>query len=419
MFDNKCMVVVKFFLYLASFLFLGLVNSHAATISDTGLDEAQTLIDVEIEAGRLAGGVTIIAQGGKILRTHVAGYRDIENQKPMTEDTFFRVYSMSKPITGTGLMILYQEGKFQLNDPVAKYIPEFENLKVLVNSDSKQLQFEPANHAITIHELLTHSAGFVYIPPYARGKVAELYGNADVLAVNSSLEELIEKLSKLPLAQQPGTKQAYSLSVDIQGYLIQVLSGQKLDVFLEQKIFTPLKMSNTGFSVPAAKSDMLSRRYQHKRRQVLTSAPNQRFLEKPGLLAGGNGLVSTAKDYYRFLQMHLNGGELDGVRLLSEDTINFMHNMTIPESVQERYRFYPGNELRGHFSHVVEERGNDGLPLGSYWWWGLIGTWFWIDPSNDIVFLGMVQIEDFPYTRNLVRKSRKAIYQNLEQSVSK
>jgi len=258
MVNNKHVLVARALLYVISFLFLALPSSHAATVTDRGLDEAQSLIDVEIEAGRLAGGVTIVAQGGKILRTHVAGFRDIENQKPMTEDTFFRVYSMSKPITGTALMILYQEGKFQLDDPVAKYIPEFENLKVLVNSENEQLKVEPANHAITIHELITHSAGFVYIPPYARGEAANLYGQADVLAVDSSLEELIEKLSKLPLAYQPGTKQTYSLSVDIQGYLIQVLSGQKLDVFLQQRIFAPLKMNNTGFNVPATKSDRKS-----------------------------------------------------------------------------------------------------------------------------------------------------------------
>lgn len=382
----------------------------ARELGELELNRLDQVLVTEVEAGRIPGAVSLVAQEGRILRVSASGHLDLENRVLMTGDTLFRIYSMSKPITGTALMILYEQGKFSLDDPVAKFIPAFGNLRVAqLDRRTGSYSLVPADRSMTMQELITHTAGLVYITPYSSGHVADLYARQDVLNTASSTGELIAKLSRLPLAFQPGTKQEYSLAVDVQGYLIELFSGMPLDAFLTEKIYAPLQMHDTGFHVPEEEWHRFSRRYTPSKDDVLTSNPNQRFLTKPSMLSGGNGLVSTAYDYFRFAQMHLNGGELDGVRVISQQTAELMHDMPVPGGV-ELQQFYPGSEFRGHFATVIDGSARDGLPVGSYWWWGLVGTWFWVDPKSEVVVVVMTQVDDFPYTRSLTRASRKAVY---------
>lgn len=400
---------------LISCVFLFGVFTNIATansLNSKGLQYIDEYINDEVTQKKLPGAVILAAnKKGDLLHKSVFGYRDVENKAVMTEDTLFRIYSMSKIITGVGLMTLYEAGKFELDDPVSKYIPSFKNVQVYSGRDSNgKIKTERPNHPITIHELITHSAGFVYIPPYSRGEVANLYGEADILNRFRPLNEMIEELGNIPLAFQPGTRQIYGMSVDIQGHLIELLSGKSLDVFLDDEIFSPLKMDNTGFSTPSRKKNLLSRRYNFDVDGNLVSKRNDRFLTQPALLSGGNGLVSSAKDYLQFCLMIINKGELNGTRILKPETVEFMRNMELPRGVVAEPSYFPGSEFKGYFSTVLSSGQQRDMPEGSIWWWGLTGTWFWIDDKNDFIFIGMSQIDDFRYFRSLVSQTRRLMY---------
>lgn len=348
-----------------------------------------------VDEGRLAGITTMIARRGRIVDFQTFGHRDVEAGDPMAEDAIFRIYSMSKPITGVALMMLYEEGKFRLGDPVGRYIPELADLKVAASWGPEGPVLEDADHPMTIRELMTHTAGL----PYGIGDphpAERLYAEHGVLSTRQTLADMVDKIAKLPLRQQPGTRWSYSIAVDVQGYLVEVLSGQPLDAFLQERIFDPLGMVDTGFHVPADQHHRLAQVYRYDGEGSLaapradaTAAEGARpFLDPATFFSGGGGLVSTTADYMRFCQMMLNGGELDGVRLLSPTTVDLMTRNQLPRELGE---YAPGAGFGLDFSVVLDPVASGGYSAGEYSWGGAAGTWFWIDPAEELIFVGMIQ----------------------------
>jgi CubicO group peptidase (beta-lactamase class C family) len=344
-----------------------------------------------VDEGRLAGVVTMVARHGKVIEFEAIGKRNVAADLPMEKDSIFRIYSMSKPVTGVAMMMLFEEGKWQLNDPVAKYIPEFGNLKVYATDASGNMVLKDQMHPVTMRELLSHTGGFTY-GYFSNTPVDKLQRDADVLNVNNSLDEMIKRVAKLPLNTQPGSEWHYSISTDIQGYIVQKLSGMPFEDFLERRIFKPLKMADTGFYVPAEKLKRLAEFYEYDkdgRQQVVRSAINHDFGAKPAFSSGGGGLVSTAADYMRFCQMLLNGGKLDGVRLISPRTVELMRTNVLSPSMTT---LSPGAGFGLDFAVYTDVAAAGGYyGKGTFYWGGAAGTWFWIDPSDDLIVIGMIQ----------------------------
>jgi CubicO group peptidase (beta-lactamase class C family) len=346
-----------------------------------------------VDSGRLAGVVTMVSRHGKVVEFDAAGKRDIAANAPMQKDSIFRIYSMSKPITGVAMMILFEEGKWQLSDPVAKYIPEFAKLKVYATDPNGNVVMKDQNHPVTMRELMSHSGGFTY-GFFSQTAVDKLQLEADLLNPNNTLDEFIKRVAKLPLNSQPGTEWHYSISVDIQGYIVQKLSGMPFEEFLEKRIFKPLGMSDTGFYVPKEKLNRFAEFYNYDNDGKLHAVGvreglNHDFSAKPALSSGGGGLVSTTSDYMRFCQMLLNGGQLDGVRILSPLTVELMHTNVLAPNVPI---LAPGAGFGLDFAIYTDPAAAGGYyGKGSYWWGGAAGTWFWIDPVNDLIVVGMIQ----------------------------
>jgi CubicO group peptidase (beta-lactamase class C family) len=344
-----------------------------------------------VDQGRLAGVVTMVARHGKVIEFEATGKRSIAAGLPMQKDSIFRIYSMSKPITGVAMMMLFEEGKWQLNDPVAKYVPEFADLKVYATDADSNVVLKDQVHPVTMRELMSHTGGFTY-GYFSNTPVDKLQREADVLNVNNTLEEMIKRVAKLPLNAQPGSEWHYSISVDIQGYIVQKLSGMPFEDFLEKRIFKPLNMVDTGFYVPAEKLKRLAEFYSYGKDgqlEVVRGGLNHDFSAKPALSSGGGGLVSTATDYMRFCQMLLNGGKLDGVRLLSPRSVELMRTNVLPPAMPT---LSPGAGFGLDFAvydDVVAAGGYYGK--GTFYWGGAAGTWFWIDPTDDLIVIGMIQ----------------------------
>lgn len=389
-------------------------------MSSDRLTRLDTAMQGLIDDGQLAGMTIMLARRGRVVHSARFGMRDIEAGDPMPEDAIFRIYSMTKPITGVALMMLHEEGKFRLSDPVAKYIPEFAGLKVATGvADDGTILVEDADHPMTIRELMSHTAGLTY-GLFSGSAVDSVYREVGVLDRDSTLEDMIDKLADIPLLYQPGSRWHYSVAVDVQGYLVEVLSGQPFDEFLNERIFEPLRMFDTGFYVPAEKSGRLAQVYQYDEdTRVLTAgegfgSEGNPYLEEPRFLSGGGGLVSTTSDYMRFSQMLLNGGELDGVRILSPLTINLMSRNHMPRDNPE---MAPGTGFGLDFAVVLDPVAADGMSQGEYYWGGAAGTWFWIDPVEDLAFVGMIQQfgEGRPDVRSL---SRRLVYQAIVESAA-
>ena len=265
-------------------------------------DTIKTLVDER----RLAGVTTLVARHGKVVMFDAYGYQDLDAKKPMAKDTIFRIASMTKPITGVAMMMLWEQGKWSLDDPVAKHIPEFTDLKVAGANGPV-----PQSHPMTMRELMSHTAGFDVSAPYTKLGIPD---------TSQPLQAMIDALAKLPLPVQPGTDWRYGPASNIQGYLVEKLSGQTLDEFFRTRIFEPLKMADTGFWVEASKRDRVTRIYTYGDDKKVVTAPSESDpTRKPVFLSGSGGLLSTTADYYRFAQMLLNGGELDGARILQAE----------------------------------------------------------------------------------------------------
>ncbi len=369
-----------------------------------------------VDNGQLAGVVTMTARDSKIVQFDAVGYRDIAAGDSMAKDDIFRIYSMSKPITGAAMMILYEEGKFKLSDPVEKYIPEFKDLQVAAGEDADgNIITEPPSHKMTMRELMSHSGGLTY-GLFSQSKVDDMYNDVNMLDPDSTLQDMIDKLAKIPLRQQPGSMWHYSVSVDVQGYVVEKLSGQKFSDFLEERIFEPLGMKDTDFYVPEEKADRLAQVYGYAPDGKLVAQEgfggSNNYLLDQAFESGGGGLVSTAMDYMRFAQMVANGGELDGVRILAPLTVEIMHRNQLPKSVPGIGLGARGTTFGLDFAIIEDPVEAESYSKGEFYWGGAAGTWFWIDPVEDIVFVGMIQQfggrTPVPDVRGA---SRQAVYQ--------
>ena len=367
--------------------------------SSESLQELDAAMQRIVDKKHLAGIVTLLARHGQVVHHKAYGLQDIDSQKPMQLDTIVRIYSMTKPIAGAAMMMLYEEGKWQPSDPIAKHIPEFANLKVFsgVDKDGKPTLLAPA-HAPTMGELMSHNAGFTY-GLFGNSPVDKMY-QADNPLDAPSLRAFIGKMATLPLLYQPGEKWVYSVSVDIQGYLVEKLSGKTFPDFLRDRIFSPLGMKDTGFLVPEAKLSRVATIYAwDQAKGALAAQPRDPLISKmPGLPSGGGGLYSTAADYLHFAQMMLNGGELNGKRLLKPATVAMMRTNVLNEQTLNSksgigpIHIQPGLGFGYDFAVMTDPAAlKSPIGKGSYWWFGIAGTWFWIDPANDVVFIGMIQ----------------------------
>lgn len=370
---------------------LAVAAPESVGLSSTRVERLEAGMRQFVEDGRLAGVHTLLARHGKIVSSSVAGVTSVENGTPLTEDAIYLIYSMSKPITGVAMMMLYEEGKWRLNDPVTKFIPEFENLQVYAGdgADGEPL-LEDASRPMTMRELMTHSSGLAY-GLGSRNAVDRMYRESGVLDFqNKPLQSMIDTLSETPLLYQPGERWYYSIAVDVQGYLVEKLSGQPFDEFLQERIFAPLGMVDTAFYVPLDKLDRLALIHGEGEDGGLTVQQNGDPTQPPAGPSGGGGLYSTTLDYMRFSQMVLNGGALDGVRLLAPRSVEMMRTNHLQE--QALSTMAPGSGFGLDFG-VVMDPAAAGEPYskGSFRWGGAAGTWFWIDPVEDFVFVGMIQ----------------------------
>ncbi|MGA0606994.1 serine hydrolase domain-containing protein [Phenylobacterium sp. VNQ135] len=353
--------------------------------------------------GRVPGMTTLLARHGKVVSFKTYGAKSYGGA-PMTPDTIFRIYSMTKPVTGVAMMILFEEGKWRLDDPVTRYVPEFKNLRVMkgVDGNGKPI-LEDIKRPPTMREIMSHTAGFGY-GLQDEHPVDKLYREKGVLSAPST-QAMIERTAEIPLVFQPGTDWRYSSSVDIQGYIVEKLTGMTLGQFMDQRIFKPLRMNDTAFYVPAAKAGRLAPVYYYNRdskkveeAKVLFGGEMPTYLTPPAWESGGGGLVSTTMDYARFAQMVANKGELDGVRILSPASVEMMGTNVIPKDVLVSSNGTTGsrfNEAVGFgldFMVVNDPRAAGTLEgKGSMSWGGAAGTWFWVDPTNDVIFVGMIQ----------------------------
>ena len=390
-----------------------------ADVEQARLDAVAADLKARIDEGKLSGAVVMVAQDGEVLMHEAMGYQNVEDQVPMSKDTIFRIFSMTKPVTGTALMMLWDEGKFQLDDPVEMHLPELAGMQVFVeqNEDGSWVT-EPTDHPMTVRELMSHTGGLVYTPPLSQGPVAEAYAKAGIMNLTgATLAESMPALKDIPLSYQPGSQWVYSISVDVQGYMVERLSGMRFGEFLETRIFQPLGMVDTGFSVKPENAARLSRQYAPNNDGTLRRTDNRPglanfdFLSPPKFESGGGGLTSTAADYMRFVQMHLGGGELNGVRILSEAAVAQMRANQLPEAVANIGQLYPGNVFGLDFAIVENSDSYQGASEGAHWWWGIAGSWFWIDPVENIGFIGMIQNDDILYSLQVHAAARAAIYQ--------
>ncbi|HEX4005575.1 MAG TPA: serine hydrolase domain-containing protein [Acidobacteriaceae bacterium] len=395
-------------------------SPESVGFSSERLERLHALIQGEIDQKQLAGAITILARHGKIVDYRTYGQRDLATGAAMTKDTIFRDYSMTKPVTGVAMMILYEEGKWQPQDPIAKYIPEFAHLKVFagVDAEGKMMLVDP-EHAPTMRELMSHSAGF----SYGGGKtvVDAMYQQEGVMR-SATLQEMIDKLAKIPLNYQPSKGWTYSASMDIEGYIVEKLSGQTLPDFARDHIFTPLGMKDAGFFVPAEKRGRFATNYRADAQGALTptspagEAPSD-YATQPTMPSGGGGLVSTAEDYYRFAQMMADGGALEGQRVLAPATVHLMTTNKLPENLLTGQFGIGQHVMRPGFGYgfncaVVFDPGAAGLPdgAGTFFWDGAAGTWFWVDPTNDVVFVGMIQRMGGSDNHSLLYRSHAVVY---------
>jgi CubicO group peptidase (beta-lactamase class C family) len=332
-----------------------------------------------VDRSQLAGVTTLAARKGKVFHFETRGLADVETGAPARPDTIWRIASMTKPVIGVAMMQLWEKGLWKLEDPVARHIPEFEGLKVKAADGSLVPQAAP----MTMAQLMSHTAGF---------DVSAGYAQAGLRA--GDLKEMIRRLSALPLAAQPGADWRYGPSVDIQGHVVERLSGERLDAYLARNVFAPLNMVDTGFHVPAEKAARVARIHTYREGRIVAGPPQAIQVTPPVFLSGGGGLLSTASDYFRFSQALLDGGALGGVRILRPDTVKLMRRNALAPGVKvDLYGPSQDGVGFGMDFAVIQDPAAARTPHGrdTFYWGGAFGTWFWIDPTNDIVFVGMIQ----------------------------
>lgn len=397
------------------------VKPESAGFSSERLERLHTLMQDAVDHQEVAGVVTLLARHGKVVDYRTYGKRDIASKTAMTKDTIFRDYSMTKPVTAVAMLELYEKGKWLPSDPISKYIPEFSHLKVFngVGADGKMILVDPI-HPPTMGELMTHTAGFTY-GIFGDTPVDKMYRDAHLFA-STSLHEFVTKLAEIPLLYQPGTRWVYSVSMDVQGSIVEQLSGKSLPEYMRENIYVPLGMKDAGFFVPQDKWSRFATVYWVDKGSLSATGPetvNHRDFDKePAMPSGGGGMVSTIEDYYRFAQMLADGGELNGKRLLSPATVKLMSSNHLPPNLLTG-EFRIGYQVMrpgfgyGYNCAVVFDPPEANLPegKGTFFWDGAAGTWFWIDPANDVVFVGMIQrMGAGPNSENLQYLSRAVVY---------
>ena len=377
-------------------------GAAAAGFSEQGIDALDAAMAKIVADQDVAGMVWLLARNGEVATFETAGLARVDDQAPMTMDSLFRIYSMTKPVTGVALMMLHEQGLWEFDDPVSKHVPELAGLQIMSSYDEDgNMELVAPTREPTMRELLNHSAGYGY-GLSGNDPVNTAFRDLGVLA-SEDLDDLIAKVSEIPLLFEPGERWSYSISVDIQGYIVQRLSGMRFGDFLEQNIFAPLAMSDTRFFVKAEDVDRFAEVHNwDSERNRLVQRPHRSdrpsYLDPERLESGGGGLVSSTHDYARFLQMLVNEGELEGERLLTPESIRIMRTNSLRDDLNLRGSLtsegQPGQGFGVDFAVITdpEKAGSRNSP-GTYYWGGAAGTWFWVDPVEDMFWLGMIQAQ--------------------------
>jgi CubicO group peptidase (beta-lactamase class C family) len=396
----------------------GIVSERLARIDD--------VFKADVAKGAIPGAVALIARHGKLVYLEAFGFRDRERQLPMAVDSIFRIASMTKPMVSAAIMMLAEEGRVRLVNPVSTYLPQLKDLQVGVEvpgADGKpQLRLETARREMSVQDLLRHTSGLTY-GQFGDSLVKQAYRDANVFDPNQSTAEFVSKLSRLPLQNQPGEVWDYSMSTDVLGRLVEVISGMELDAFIHARITGPLGMKDTGFMVAQENADRVAEPQIDAATGKRPPMPRD-LRQRPRFLSGGGGMVSTAPDYLRFAQMLLNGGELDGVRILARKTVALMASDHLPPditfSASTRSQFEessPTPEFGQGFGLgfcVRKERGRSPVPgsVGDFYWSGVYGTYFWVDPQEQVV--GVLMLCAPELRRHYRALTRQLVYQALE-----
>jgi CubicO group peptidase (beta-lactamase class C family) len=374
---------------------LSVVKPESAGLSSEKLNRITESVAADIQSEKMPGAVVLVARHGKIAYFESFGLRDKDSKSAMQKDSIFRIYSMTKPVVTVGALMLVQEGKMSLSDPVSKFIPAFADLKVCEEtkdaSGTPICTEIPATRQMTILDLMRHTSGLTY-GFLGKSATKSLYIKAGAEMPNQNLQDITAKLSKLPLAYQPGTTWEYSLSTDILGHIIEIVSGMPLDRFVEEKITRPLKMTDSAFYVQPDKLNRLAQGQKDPKTGKVPYLIN--VSTAPTWLSGGAGMVSTAADYARFLQMMLNKGQLDGVRLLEPKMIEQMTTNQLGPDIKPGLLYLPGAGYGYGMGVAVRlQDGKEPWPgsAGDYYWYGLAGTSFWVDPQKDLFVIFMIQ----------------------------
>ncbi len=406
---------------------LATASPEAVGLSSERLERIGNIIQKSVDDGRIAGGVSLVARNGQVAYFKAVGMADREAKKPMRADSIFRICSMSKPITSVAVMMLYEEGRFTLNEPVSDFIPEFKDVKVLDPPYPQDKTSPPgatvaAKRPITIRHLLTHTSGLTY---HWNDRVGRAYVEAGIgaglLQQEGTIGDGVKKLARIPLLFQPGDAWEYSLADDVLGHLVEVVSGMPLDEFFRQRIFQPLGMKDTAFFLPDEKVPRLATAYTYYPDKGLQPILEEQVVKEGQFsysadypyrgprtyFSGGGGLCSTAEDYYRFCQMMLNGGELNGVRLLSRKSVELMSENHTQGKLQEMgYGLGFGVTSEPRF---LTELGS----VGSYYWGGFYYTSFVIDPKERLIAIFMGQLHPTGGL-NLDEKAIRLAYQAIK-----
>ena len=375
------------------------VDPEAAGLSSAPLREATELLNRYVAEQRIAGAVAAIARRGRLAYLEAVGVQDLQTRVPMSERSLFRIYSMTRPVTSVAVMMLYEEGRFGLDDPVAKFIPEFKNVVV---AGEQGVQPRPPTKPVTVRDLLLHTSGL-------NARTSEIYRREQVRARTITMAQFIANLVRVPLMEDPGTRYRYSEGTSVLGRLVEIWSGRPFEVFLDERIFRPLRMSDTMFwaGTPDTRA-RLATVYGPAPGGGLVQVETETlpFTERPALIEGAVGLLSTVPDYLRFAQMLLNRGELDGVRLLKTQTVEVMTANGLSEAVQQTRG---GSTGWGLANVQVQLGSSDDASKGEYGWDGTAGTIFWVDPARETVIVLMTQSS--PSNPDQIRQRFKAIAQ--------
>lgn len=375
---------------------------EALGLSSPRLDDIDVALQKLIDAKVLAGAATLIARHGSIARVSFLGDDDRRAHTQHTDDTIYRIFSMTKPVTGVAMGILADRGLWHPDDPIAQHLPELSGLKVATSVERGRVLSESPEHSPTMNELMTHTAGFSY-GSERNDPIDVLYRRQRLFAATSS-HDFVNRLAELPLAYHPGNKWRYSVSADVQGAIVERLTGKSLAVFVREEILEPLGMLDTAFHIDSAKQHRVAALYFSgglvRLKRLRKNPVFPEFADEPPFAIGGAGMSSTLWDYARFARMLLDRGVApDGHRVVSEDWIATQTRNHLSEDIiaatpgSGHMRFRPGFGF-GYNGVVVYDPSSAGLPAGrgSYFWDGLAGTWFWVDPEHDLMFVGMVQL---------------------------